>query len=147
MTLERGNAFTPVASATMIWPWGTATAAGAVLGAVDFLFSLNQGLGAIPSALGTAIIAFALVGGGVALLGKKGDRRARRYAGQYPWRFAMVPAAVGGAGSALLSFIAAALGGSFVLGLFGAIMSGVASAALIWVILGIIGMVAGNKSA
>ncbi|RCV48887.1 hypothetical protein [Marinitenerispora sediminis] len=147
MTLERGNAFTPVASATMIWPWGTATAAGAVLGAVDFLFSLNQGLGAIPDALGTAILAFALVGGGVALLGRKGDRRARRYAGQYPWRFAMVPAALGGAGSALLTFIGGVLGGSLVGALFGAVLSGVAAAAVIWVILGIIGMVAGNKSA
>ncbi|GAB3206338.1 hypothetical protein ACQEU5_09055 [Marinactinospora thermotolerans] len=145
MTLERGNAFTPVASATMIWPWGTATAAGAVTGVAHFLLNLSSF--PVAGSLTTAIFFFSLVGGGVALLGKKGDRRARRYAGQYPWRFAMAPAALGGAGTAVVSFIAAALGGALVSGLFGAIVAGVGTAAVIWVILGLIGMVAGNRAA
>ncbi|GAA3730038.1 hypothetical protein HDA32_006026 [Spinactinospora alkalitolerans] len=145
MTLERGNAFTPVASATMIWPWGTATAAGAVTGAAHFL--LNLSAFPVGGALTTAIFFFSLVGGGVALLGSKGDRRARRYAGQYPWRFAAGPALLGGAGTAVVSYIGAVLSGAVISGLFGAAFAGLGVAAVIWVILGIIGMVAGNKSA
>ncbi|GLU49827.1 hypothetical protein [Nocardiopsis ansamitocini] len=144
MTLERGNAFTPVASATMIWPWGTAMVAGTVTGAAYFL--LNLGAFPIGGALTTAIFFFSLVGGGVALMGSKGDRRARRYAGQYPWRFAAAPAMLGGAGTALVSFIMSVLGGSLIGGLFGALAAGIGTAAVIWVILGIIGMVAGNKN-
>lgn len=147
MTLERGNAFTPVASATMIWPWGASVAAGAVTGVASLLLNLNSGLlSALGSGATTAIFFFALVGGGVALLGSKGDRRARRYAGQYPWRFATAPALLGGAGTALVTFIGAALGGSLISGLFGAVAAGVGVAAVLWVILGIIGMVAGNKN-
>ncbi|WP_067964433.1 hypothetical protein [Nocardiopsis trehalosi] len=143
MTLERGNAFTPVASATMIWPWGTALAAGAVSGVASFLLT---GL-SLSSGLTTAIFFFALVGGGVALLGSKGDRRARRYAGQYPWRFAAAPAAVGGAGTAVVTYAGMLLAGAPIAGLLAAAWAGLGTAALIWVILGIIGMVAGNKSA
>ncbi|TDQ55484.1 hypothetical protein [Actinorugispora endophytica] len=146
MTLERGNAFTPVASATMIWPWGTSVAAGAVAGAASLLLNLGNGpLSMLSSGATTAIFFFAMVGGGVAILGGKGDRRARRYAGQYPWRFAAAPAMVGGAGTALVSFVLSALGGSLIGGLFGAIAAGIGTAAVIWVILGIMGMVAGNK--
>ncbi|MDA8370145.1 MAG: hypothetical protein M0026_09770 [Nocardiopsaceae bacterium] len=148
MALERGNAFTPVASATMIWPWGTAMAAGAVTGIGSFLLNLSPSvLGALSSGLTTGIFFFALVGGAVALLGGKGDRRARRYAGQYPWRFAAAPAVVGGAGTAVVSYIGYVFAGALISGLFGAAFAGLGAAALIWVILGIIGMVAGNKSA
>ncbi|MFC3999912.1 hypothetical protein ACFOVU_28630 [Nocardiopsis sediminis] len=143
MTLERGNAFTPVASATMIWPWGTALAAGAVTGVASFLLNSLS----LSSGLTTAIFFFSLVGGAVALLGGKGDRRARRYAGQYPWRFAAAPALLGGAGTAVVSYAGMLIGGAPFAGLFGAAFAGLGAAALIWVILGIIGMVAGNKSA
>lgn len=140
MTLERGNAFTPVASATMIWPWGTSVAAGAITGGLSLL-----GTWSLSPAIITGIFFFSLVGGAVAVVRKKGDRRAHRYAGQYPWRFAMAPAAVGGAGTALVTFIAAVLSGSIIGGLFGAIGAGIGTAAILWVILGIIGTVAGNK--
>ncbi|MFC4564053.1 hypothetical protein ACFO4E_19500 [Nocardiopsis mangrovi] len=143
MTLERGNAFTPVASATMIWPWGTALAAGAVSGVASFLLT---GL-SLSSGLTTAIFFFSLVGGAVAILGSKGDRRARRYAGQYPWRFAAAPALLGGGATAVVSYAMMLLAGAPIAGLFGAAWVGLGSAAVIWVILGIIGMVAGNKSA
>ncbi|GAB3453827.1 hypothetical protein GCM10027570_33370 [Streptomonospora sediminis] len=137
MTLERGNSLMPVHAATLMWPTGIATGAGVVAGGLSFLVSLPAITIAGP--LGTAIFWFALVGGGVALLGGKGDRRARRWAGQYPWRFAAGPAAVAGLGIAIASIF----GGGFI----GAIFAGLGSAAVIWVILGIIGMVAGNKSA
>ncbi|GAA4919127.1 hypothetical protein [Streptomonospora salina] len=136
MTLERGNSLMPVHAATMMWPTGIATGAGVVAGGLSFLTSLPAITVAGP--LGTAIFFFALVGGGVSLLGSKGDRRARRWAGQYPWRFAGGPAVLAGLGAAVTSL----LSGTFI----GAIFSGLAAAAVIWVILGVIGMVAGNKS-
>ncbi|QBI51929.1 hypothetical protein [Streptomonospora litoralis] len=137
MTLERGNSLMPVHAATLMWPTGIATGAGLVAGGLSFLVSLPTI--AIAGPIGTAIFWFALVGGGVAVLGGKGDRRARRWAGQYPWRFASGPAALAGLGIAVVSLFGS--------GFFGAIFTGLASAAVIWVILGIIGMVAGNKSA
>ncbi|MUL44088.1 hypothetical protein FZ103_23500 [Streptomonospora sp. PA3] len=137
MTLERGNSLMPVHAATLMWPTGIATGAGVVAGGLSFLTALPAVTIAGP--VGTAIFFFALVGGGVALLGGKGDRRARRWAGQYPWRFAAGPAALAGLGIAVTSLFAG--------GFFGAVFSGLAAAAVIWVILGIIGMVAGNKSA
>ncbi|WP_017539832.1 hypothetical protein [Nocardiopsis halophila] len=134
MTLERGNAFTPVASATMIWPWGWALGAGATTGAISLL--LNLGSGAVGSGLTTGIFFFALVGGAVALISGKGDRRARRWAGQYPWKFAGVPALAGGAGIALVTL--------FTGGFFPAIFAGLGTVALLWVVLGLIGTVAGG---
>ncbi|KIH98997.1 membrane protein [Streptomonospora alba] len=135
MTLERGNSFMPVHAATLMWPTGIATGAGLVAGGLSFLAEPG-----ITGPIATAIFFFALVGGGVALLGGKGDRRARRWAGQYPWRFAGGPAVLAGLGTALMTLLGAG-------GFFGAIFAGLASAAVIWVILGIVGMVAGNKSA
>ncbi|WP_017626387.1 hypothetical protein [Nocardiopsis chromatogenes] len=132
MTLERGNAFTPVASATMIWPWGWALGAGAATGAVSFLLNMSIGSG-----LTTGIFFFALVGGAVALIGSKGDRRARRWAGQYPWKFAGAPALAGGIGVALVTLLT---GG----GLIGGVFAGLGTVALLWVILGLIGTVAGG---
>ncbi|EOR72736.1 hypothetical protein JCM3263A_16350 [Thermobifida fusca] len=138
MTLERGNAFTPVASATLIWPWRSSVVAGGVAGVLALLTSLNEGvLSALGSGIGSAAFFFALVGGAVGALGSKGDRRARRYAAQYPWRFAMVPALIGGAGAAVGTLLSSGL----ILGILG----GAATAAVLWVILGIITMVAGNK--
>ncbi|GAA4954680.1 hypothetical protein GCM10023224_45140 [Streptomonospora halophila] len=136
MTLERGNSLMPVHAATLMWPTGIATGAGVVAGGLSFLTALPAITIAGP--IGTAIFFFALVGGGVALLGSKGDRRARRWAGQYPWRFAAGPAALAGVGVAATSLLSA--------GFFGAIFAGLGAAAVIWVILGIVGMVAGNKS-
>ncbi|MFW5415489.1 hypothetical protein J0910_02350 [Nocardiopsis sp. CNT-189] len=135
MTLERGNAFTPVASATMMWPWGTALGGGAVGGIAFFLlnsFSVSSGLAA-------GVFFFTLIGGAVALLGKKGDRRAKRWAAQYPWKFAGAPALAGALGVAAVALV---FGG----GLFGAIGSGLLTAAVLWVILGVIGTVAGGRS-
>lgn len=137
MTLERGNAYTPVASATVIWPWGTALAAGAVTGIGSFL--LNLGGGAISSGLTTGIFFFALVGGVVGVISKRGDRRGRRYAATYPFRYAAVPAVFGGAATAAVTLFAAGLGS--------AIWGGLFAAALLWVLIGVVTMVAGNKNA
>ncbi|GAA3989655.1 hypothetical protein FOF52_17670 [Thermobifida alba] len=138
MTLERGNAFTPVASATLIWPWRSSVIAGGVTGVISLLTSLGEGvLGALGSGFGTAAFFFALVGGVVGVVGSKGDRRARRYAAQYPWRFAAAPALLGGVGMAV--------GGVLSDGLFLGIMGGAAGAAVLWVILGIVAMVVGNR--
>ncbi|MBB6174212.1 hypothetical protein HNR23_004272 [Nocardiopsis mwathae] len=142
MTLERGNAFTPVASATMIWPWGTAVAAGAVTGLGSFLLNTS-----LSSGLTTGIFFFALVGGAVALLGSKGDRRARRYAGAYPWRFASAPAMLAGGGVAVVTYLTAVItSGAIIGGLFAAVGTGLLTAAVVWGILGVIAMVAGNRS-
>lgn len=149
MALERSNAgMSPaVASATMNWPWGTALVAGAGTGALNFLLNLQPNvLAVLPGALTTGIFFFALVGGAVMFLGKKGDRRARRYAGAHPWAVAAVPAALGGGGAAIISFIGFALTGSIIGGFFGALGTGLGLGALLWVILGVIAMVAGNRS-
>lgn len=137
MTLERGNAFTPVASATMIWPWTTSVLGGAAGGALFFL--LNLGAGALSSGLTAAVVFFALVGGVGGVMSKKADRRGKRYASTYPFRYAAVPAGIGGAGYALVSILT----GSFFGGLFG----GLFVAAAIWVTVGLIAMVVGNKNA
>lgn len=149
MTLERGNAgVSPaVASATMNWPWGVALLSGGATGAISLLTSLSDGvLAAISQGTLTGIFFFALAGGAWMFLSGKGDRRARRYAGKHPWQVAAVPAGLGGAGTALVVFITAALGGSLIGGLFGAIAAGVGAGAVLWVLLGVIAMVAGNKS-
>lgn len=137
MTLERGNAFTPVASATMIWPWATSVLGGAAGGALFFL--LNLGAGALSSGLTAAVIFFALVGGVGGVMSKKADRRGKRYAATYPFRYAAVPAGIGGAGYALVSMFT----GSIIGGLFG----GLFVAAAIWITVGLIAMVVGNKNA
>lgn len=151
MTLERGNAFTPVASATMIWPWGTATAAGAVTGVGSFLLNLSPNvLESLLSGASTGIFFFALVGGAVALFSSKGDRRARRYASQYPWRTAMPPALLGAAGTGVAAYISAIISGplltSILLGWIPAALIGLLAGGAIWAILGVIGMVAGGRS-
>ncbi|WP_046469195.1 hypothetical protein [Allosalinactinospora lopnorensis] len=136
MTLERGNPMMPVHAATMMWPTGVATGAGAVAGGLSFLLSLPAITIAGP--LGWAIFWFALAGGGVALLGGKGDRRARRWAGQYPWRWASGPAVLAGLGIGVVQLFGA--------GILGGIFIGLAAGAVIWVILGLIASVAGNKN-
>lgn len=148
MTLERGNSgLSPaVASATMNWPWGWAAGAGAAAGAVNLVLNLPNVLAALPGAAQVGVFFFALVGGTVMFLGNKGDRRARRYTGKHPWQVALVPAGLGGAGIAVVSFIASALTGSIIGGFFGAIAAGIGVGALLWLILGVIAMVAGNKS-
>jgi hypothetical protein len=131
MTLERGNAFTPVASATMIWPWTTSVLGGAAGGALFFLLNLGTGLlPAVMSGLGAAVIFFSLVGGVGGVISKKSDRRGRRYAANYPFRYAAVPAVVGGVGYGILS-----------LSLFGGLFAALA----IWVTVGLIAMVVGDK--
>ncbi|MDS1269663.1 hypothetical protein RIF23_05085 [Lipingzhangella sp. LS1_29] len=149
MTLERGNSgMSPaVASATMNWPWGVALLSGGVTGAISLLTSLSDGvLGAISQGTMTGIFFFALAGGAWMFLSGKGDRRARRYAGNHPWQVAAVPAGLGGAGVALVTYISAALGGALISGLFGALAYGVGVGAVLWLLLGIIAVVAGNKS-
>lgn len=150
MTLERGNSgLSPaVASAGMNWPWGWAVGGGAVATAASLLINFSPNvLAIIPGAVTTGIFFFALVGGTVMFLSGKGDRRARRYAGKHPWQVAMVPAGLGAIGIAAVSYIGLALGGSLVSGLFLAAMSGIGAGLVLWVILGLIATVAGNKSA
>lgn len=135
MTLERGSAFTPVASATMVWPWGLSLMGGAAGGALFFLF--NLGAGALASGLGAAVIFFALFGGVGGVVSKKSDRRGRRWAASYPFRYAAVPGIVGGAGYGLVQMLSASVLG----GLFG----GLLVAAAIWVTVGLIATLVGEK--
>ncbi|MBE3001821.1 hypothetical protein IDM40_24445 [Nocardiopsis sp. HNM0947] len=135
MTLERGSAFTPVASATMVWPWGLSIMGGAAGGALFFL--LNLGTGALASGIGAAVIFFALFGGVGGVVSKKSDRRGRRWAATYPFRYAAVPGVVGGAGYGLLQMIT----GSILGGLFG----GLFVAAAIWITVGLIATLVGEK--
>ncbi|WP_017615735.1 membrane protein [Nocardiopsis salina] len=135
MTLERGSAFTPVASATMVWPWGLSIMGGAAGGALFFL--LNLGTGALASGIGAAVIFFALFGGVGGVVSKKSDRRGRRWAASYPFRYAAVPGVVGGAGYGLLQMIT----GSVLGGLFG----GLFVAAAIWITVGLIATLVGEK--
>ncbi|WP_116247969.1 hypothetical protein [Nocardiopsis sp. FIRDI 009] len=146
MTLERGNAFTPVASATMIWPWGASVAGGSVAAALSFL--MNFGLSGIPGAVTTGIFFFALIGGIGGVIRKKGDRRGRRWAATYPFRYATAPALLGGGATAVMSYIASVIG-SFAIfsGLFGAVFAGLGVGLVLWVIIGVTAMVVGNKNA
>ncbi|KOX13208.1 hypothetical protein [Nocardiopsis sp. NRRL B-16309] len=145
MTLERGNAFTPVASATMIWPWGASLLGGTVTGALSFL--MNFGLAGIPTAVSTGIFFFALIGGVGGVLSKKGDRRGRRWAAAYPFRYATAPALLGGGATAVMTYIASVIG-SFAIfsGLFGALFAGLGVGLVLWVLIGVVAMVAGNKN-
>ncbi|MFI6579132.1 hypothetical protein ACIBFB_25380 [Nocardiopsis sp. NPDC050513] len=144
MTLERGNAFTPVASATMIWPWTTSLLGGAAGGTLFFL--LNLGSGAIGAGLTAGIIFFSLIGGIGGVISRKSDRRGRRWAATYPFRYATAPALVGGAGYAIVSYATSILSAP-IAGLFGAVFSGLFVAAAIWLVVGVIAMVVGNKNA
>lgn len=135
MTLERGSTFTPVASATMVWPWGLSLMGGAAGGALFFL--LNLGAGALASGLGAAVIFFALFGGIGGVVSKKSDRRGRRWAASYPFRYAAVPGVIGGAGYGLVQMV----GGSILGGLF----SGLFVAAAIWITVGLITTLVGEK--
>ncbi|MFV2197951.1 MULTISPECIES: hypothetical protein [unclassified Nocardiopsis] len=145
MTLERGNAFTPVASATMIWPWGASVVGGSVAGALSFL--MNFGLAGIPGAVTTGIFFFALIGGVGGVLRKKADRRGRRWAATYPFRYAAAPALLGGGATAIVSYVASVIS-SFAIfsGLFGALFAGLGAGLVLWVIIGIVAMVAGDKN-
>lgn len=150
MTLERGNSgLSPaVASVTLNWPWGWAVGGGAVAAAANALMNLSPNvLMMLPGALSTGVFFFALIGGGVMFLSGKGDRRARRYAGKYPWRTAMVPAGLGAVGVAAFSYMGLALSGSLFVGLFAAAAAGIGAGIALWLILGLIATVAGNKSA
>lgn len=135
MTLERGSAFTPVASATMVWPWGLSLLGGTAGGALFFL--LNLGTGALASGLGAAVIFFALFGGVGGVVSKKSDRRGRRWAASYPFRYSAVPGVIGGAGYGLVQMV----GGSVLGGLF----SGLFVAAAIWITVGLITTLVGEK--
>ncbi|WP_017606574.1 hypothetical protein [Nocardiopsis alkaliphila] len=145
MTLERGNAFTPVASATMIWPWGASVVGGSVAAALSFL--MNFGLAGIPGAVTTGIFFFALIGGIGGVLSKKGDRRGRRWAASYPFRYAAAPAMFAGGATAIISYIGSVIG-SFAIfsGLFGAAFAGLGVGLVLWLIIGVVAAVAGGKN-
>lgn len=144
MTLERGNAFTPVASAAMIWPWGPSVIGGTVAGALSFL--ANFGLAGIPAAVTTGIFFFALIGGIGGVLSKKSDRRGRRWAATYPFRYAAAPAVIGGGAAAIVSYIVSVVT-SFAIfgGLFGGLWTGLGVGLTLWIIIGVVAAVAGNK--
>lgn len=144
MTLERGNAFTPVASAAMIWPWGPSVIGGTVAGALSFL--ANFGLAGIPAAVTTGIFFFALIGGIGGVISKKSDRRGRRWAATYPFRYAAAPAMIGGGATAIVSYIMAVVTEFAIFsGLFGGLFAGLGAGLVLWLIIGIVAAVAGNK--
>src|SRR5690606_41930222 len=79
---------------------------GAAGGLAFFLLSSFS----VSSGLAAGVFFFTLIGGAVALLGKKGDRRAKRWAAQYPWKFAGAPALLGALGVAAVSLVFSGLG-------------------------------------
>ncbi|GGO89620.1 hypothetical protein [Wenjunlia tyrosinilytica] len=96
-----------VASATL-GPWRTATAVGAVGGAVALALDTlggDFGLGVLAGSLSFALMLFFLVGGVGSVLGKGGDRSNRRirdWAAEHPWQVASVPAALLFAGDVVM---------------------------------------------
>ncbi|MQA95835.1 MAG: hypothetical protein GEV11_14700 [Streptosporangiales bacterium] len=115
MTLESGNASTPVAAATLLWHWPAALAGG-LIGSLLWLVTINGPAEIV--AAGVAALCIAGTGAGL-LRPPSGEQvRARKWAAAFPWRFALAPAA--GAG-AIVWLAQAVLGGGIFIGMFDAL--------------------------
>ncbi len=118
-------------------PWGTATAAGAVVTGGDLLLHLTHlhlGLGTSLSA--GAVAFFAVAGGGAMLRSRPG--RAMRWARNHPWRFAVVP---GVATMAVVFVLSVVFGGGFI----GPVFTGLWHGAIAYGVTGLAGSVAGGR--
>jgi hypothetical protein len=125
-------------ASTTLGPWRTAGAVGLVGGgaalAVD-LITLHWSLSVLAGPAGIALFLFFLVGGVGSVVGKKGDRRLRRWAAEHPWQTAMVPAAGLWVTNTITQLF---LGGS---GIFASIFTGLWHAAVLGAVIGVVGSV------
>jgi hypothetical protein len=123
-------------SAAMQGPWGLAFAGGAVVGGAQLVFQLLSGHLTVAGPLAGGLTVFFLVGSIGALL-MKGRDRARTWARQHPWRFALAPAIGAGATVLPVQLLLSTQG------VFGATWDALWTALSVLVIVGLVGMVAG----
>ena len=130
-----------VASSTL-GPWRTAGAVGVVGGgaalAVD-LITLHWSLSVLAGPAGIALFLFFLVGGIGSVVGRKGDRRLRRWAAEHPWETALVPAAGLAVTNTLTQFFLSSSG------VFASIFTGLWHAAVLGVVIGVVGSVTASR--
>jgi hypothetical protein len=117
-------------------PWGLAAAGGAVVGGAQLVLQLAGGHLTVAGPLGSGLVVFFLIGSIGALLGKSRDR-ARAWAHQHPWRFAVVPALAAGAADLPVKLLLSSAG------VFGATVDAMWTAISVLVIVGLVGMVVG----
>ena len=129
-------------ASTTLGPWRTAGAVGLVGGgaalAVD-LITLHWSLSVLAGPAGIALFLFFLVGGIGSVVGRKGDRRLRRWAAEHPWETALVPAVGLAVTNTLTQFF---LSGS---GVFASIFTGLWHAAVLGVVIGVVGSVTASR--
>ncbi|QMU72971.1 hypothetical protein [Streptacidiphilus sp. P02-A3a] len=129
-------------ASTTLGPWRTAGAVGVVGGgaalAVD-LITLHWSLSVLAGPAGIALFLFFLVGGVGSVVGRKGDRRLRRWAAEHPWETALVPAVGLAVTNTLTQFF---LSGS---GVFASIFTGLWHAAVLGVVIGVVGSVTASR--
>jgi hypothetical protein len=139
-TRESGNL---AVAATSLGPWRTAGAVGVVGAGAALGLDLITGHWALSILAGPASIGlflFFLVGGaGAALSSRGGDRRLRRWAAAHPWHAALVPATGLLVTNTLTQFF---LSGD---GVFASILTGLWHAAILGVVVGVVGAVAGSR--
>ena len=125
-------------AATTHGPWRTAGAVGIVGGgaalAVD-LITLHWSLSVLAGPAGIALFLFFLVGGIGSVVSSKGDRRLRRWTSEHPWQTAMVPAAGLFVTNTLTQFFLSSSG------VFASIFTGLWHAAVLGVVVGVVGSV------
>ncbi len=129
-------------ASTTLGPWRTAGAVGLVGGgaalAVD-LITLHWSLSVLAGPAGIALFLFFLVGGVGSVVSRKGDRRLRRWAAEHPWETALVPAVGLAVTNTLTQFF---LSGS---GVFASIFTGLWHAAVLGVVIGVVGSVTASR--
>jgi hypothetical protein len=131
-----------VASATL-GPWRAAAVTGAVGGAVALgvdVITLHWSTSILSGPVGLALFLFFLVGGaGSVATRRHSDARLRRWAADHPWQVALAPAA----GFFVLDILARGFLSSA--GFLSSIWTGLWQAALLTVIIGVVGSVAGAR--
>ena len=131
-----------VASASL-GPWRTAGTVGVVGGAAALgvdLISLHWSLGILAGPASIALFLFFLVGGAGSVLSRKGgERRLRRWAAEHPWQTALAPAAALAVTNTLTQFFLSSSG------VFASILTGLWHAAILGVVIGVVGAVASSR--
>ena len=129
-------------ASTTLGPWRTAGAVGLVGGgaalAIDLL-TLHWSLSLLAGPASIALFLFFLVGGVGSVVGGKGDRRLRRWAAEHPWQTALVPAAGLAVTNTLTQFFLSSSG------VFASIFTGLWHAAVLGVVIGVVGSVAASR--
>ncbi|MEY9962094.1 hypothetical protein ABIA33_000115 [Streptacidiphilus sp. MAP12-16] len=131
-----------VASATL-GPWRTAGAVGVVGGAAALgvdLITLHWSLGILAGPASIALFLFFLVGGVGSVVGRRGgERRLRRWAAEHPWQTALAPAGALAVTNTITQFLLSSDG------VFASILTGLWHAAILGVVIGVVGAVAGAR--